>query len=237
MNILRGLNFPDDSFDVVYSAQFIEHLTYPEAVKVMTEVRRILKPGGVLRLVTPDLEELTHEYLNHLTTLKEEAASDVIKKYEWIRLEIFDQIVRDSSGGEMVDFIEDCDDKTRKYVAERIGYTFTTIADHDAALSKQASIPKLLSRIKKLLKFLVRKLSSVMRSRVNKIGRFRQCGEVHRYLHDFFSLSRVLRSAGFSKIVRTSPTESAIPDWNSYELDRVKGQIDGPHCLYVEATK
>jgi len=56
MNILDGLTFPDGSFDVVYTAQFVEHLMPQEAAMVLREIRRVLKPGGVLRIVTPDME-------------------------------------------------------------------------------------------------------------------------------------------------------------------------------------
>ena len=92
MNILKRLNFPDNSFSVVYSAQFIEHLTLEQAENVLNEVNRVLKPGGVLRLVTPDLEELTNSYLNALKTLKNSKNSFDINKYNWIRIETFDQI-------------------------------------------------------------------------------------------------------------------------------------------------
>jgi len=66
MNILDGLTFPDGSFDAVYTAQFVEHLTPQETAVVLREIRRVLKPGGVLRIVTPDMEELARTYLKHL---------------------------------------------------------------------------------------------------------------------------------------------------------------------------
>jgi len=34
---------------------FIEHISFADAVKFLAEVRRLLKPGGTLRLSTPDL--------------------------------------------------------------------------------------------------------------------------------------------------------------------------------------
>ena len=67
MNILKGLNFEDNFFDVVYSAQFIEHLTLEQAVAVWNEINRVLKPGGVVRIVTPDFEELAKSYIHYLS--------------------------------------------------------------------------------------------------------------------------------------------------------------------------
>jgi len=44
-NVL-DLDFPDDSFDVVHAHQVLQHMANP--VAAMTELRRVLKPGGVL---------------------------------------------------------------------------------------------------------------------------------------------------------------------------------------------
>lgn len=48
----EGLPFPDGSFDTVMSNQVIEHV--PDAVKYLSEIRRVLVPGGTLVLATPD---------------------------------------------------------------------------------------------------------------------------------------------------------------------------------------
>lgn len=49
-NVLEGLPFPDESFDVVFTSQTLIHLApAPEApVKALKEIRRVLKPGGLL---------------------------------------------------------------------------------------------------------------------------------------------------------------------------------------------
>jgi SAM-dependent methyltransferase len=52
MTDLGGL--ADGSFDLVYSGQSIEHVTEAEADKVLAEVRRVLRPGGILALDTPN---------------------------------------------------------------------------------------------------------------------------------------------------------------------------------------
>ena len=52
MTDLGGL--PDGSFDLVYSGQSIEHVTEEEADKVLLEARRVLRPGGILALDTPN---------------------------------------------------------------------------------------------------------------------------------------------------------------------------------------
>ncbi|MGH9042434.1 MAG: class I SAM-dependent methyltransferase [Acidimicrobiia bacterium] len=52
MTDLGGI--PDDSIDLVYSGQSIEHVTEADGDKVLAEVRRVLRPGGALALDTPN---------------------------------------------------------------------------------------------------------------------------------------------------------------------------------------
>ena len=52
MTDLGGL--PGESFDMVYSGQSIEHVTEEEGDKVLLEARRVLRPGGILAIDTPN---------------------------------------------------------------------------------------------------------------------------------------------------------------------------------------
>ncbi|KAL9097538.1 MAG: hypothetical protein Q9165_000434 [Trypethelium subeluteriae] len=49
-NVLEGLAYPDNTFDVVFCSQLFGHLHPPPDVplRALTELRRVLKPGGVL---------------------------------------------------------------------------------------------------------------------------------------------------------------------------------------------
>ena len=51
------------SADAVYSSHMIEHLDRAEARAFLIEVRRILRPGGVVRIAAPDLSRLARDYL------------------------------------------------------------------------------------------------------------------------------------------------------------------------------
>jgi predicted SAM-dependent methyltransferase len=46
--------FPDASTDVVFSEMMLEHMTPREAWLFLEECYRILKPGGLIRIVIPD---------------------------------------------------------------------------------------------------------------------------------------------------------------------------------------
>ena len=59
------LPFKDDTFDVIYSKSFIEHLYYPE--RYLKEAYRVLKPGGLLLTLVPDWESNYKIYFDDFT--------------------------------------------------------------------------------------------------------------------------------------------------------------------------
>jgi SAM-dependent methyltransferase len=59
---VRRIPCPDRSVHAVYSAHMIEHLDRAEARRFLAEVRRVLRPGGVIRLAAPDLSLLVEDY-------------------------------------------------------------------------------------------------------------------------------------------------------------------------------
>jgi SAM-dependent methyltransferase len=59
---VRQIPCADGSVDVVYSAHMVEHLDPTEARRFLREVRRVLRPGGIVRLAAPDLALLADRY-------------------------------------------------------------------------------------------------------------------------------------------------------------------------------
>lgn len=58
LDATKPLPFADSSFDLIYSEHMIEHVYYNEALSMLRECWRILKPGGIIRIATPCLESL-----------------------------------------------------------------------------------------------------------------------------------------------------------------------------------
>jgi len=52
----QPLPFPDASADFIFTEHMIEHLTLSDAQNFLTECARVLRPGGRIRVATPDLD-------------------------------------------------------------------------------------------------------------------------------------------------------------------------------------
>jgi predicted SAM-dependent methyltransferase len=63
LDITEPLPFEDGSVDWVYAEHLIEHVPLLDAIDWLAEVRRILAPGGLLRITTPDLRAYAAGYL------------------------------------------------------------------------------------------------------------------------------------------------------------------------------
>jgi predicted SAM-dependent methyltransferase len=59
LDATRPFPMPDASFDYIASEHMIEHVDYEGGLAMLRECFRILKPGGKIRLVTPDLRVMT----------------------------------------------------------------------------------------------------------------------------------------------------------------------------------
>lgn len=58
LGTLEDAKFSEDAFDVVTLWEVIEHVPHP--VRLLSEIRRVLRPGGMLLLSTPNADSLFH---------------------------------------------------------------------------------------------------------------------------------------------------------------------------------
>ena len=239
-NILNGLPYKDNTFDVVYSSHFIEHIPIDSVNLFLKDVYRIMKPGGLLRIVTPDLEFLNNEYKKNLD-LK------FFNKANFITTLILDQCVRTVAGGKLkldMDSFHNSNDKEMiEYAKLLIGPdAFKYIELDDANLLKKIYIkikkdPKFLLnvismiRIKFFLFFLPKSYKSVNVSTAS-------IGEKHMWLYDFNSLSDFLNNSSFNNIKKADFDDSSYYKYIFSELDIKDGlPRKGIHQLFVEAYK
>jgi SAM-dependent methyltransferase len=60
---------PDSSADAIYSSHLLEHLDLETARRLVVECHRILRPGGVIRLVVPDAYLISTTYASAIRRL------------------------------------------------------------------------------------------------------------------------------------------------------------------------
>jgi SAM-dependent methyltransferase len=89
-DLRKGIPYPDASLNVVYHSHFLEHLSRTNAVGFLQECKRVLKPGGLLRVAVPDLAYQIRHYCETLGDPVEHAGAIEV---------MFDQVVRDQAVG------------------------------------------------------------------------------------------------------------------------------------------
>lgn len=73
------IDLPDESCEIVFCSHVFEHIPHIHLPLVLAEINRILKPDGVLRILTPDLAKIAKAYVekddNFFRMAKEEDES------------------------------------------------------------------------------------------------------------------------------------------------------------------
>jgi len=81
LNAKKPFPFEDCAFDYIFSEHQIEHITYKEGVFMLRECYRVLKPGGGIRIATPDLEILIGLYRPEKSNLQQRYIHWIIDRY------------------------------------------------------------------------------------------------------------------------------------------------------------
>lgn len=89
---VEALPIEDNSIDVVFCKSVMEHFYVRELPHIMGQVQRVLKPGGVFVILTPDWAYNTREFykiFTHVTPYTKESLSQCLKMYgfEGVRTE------------------------------------------------------------------------------------------------------------------------------------------------------
>ncbi len=247
-NIRKGLPFPNDTFEVLYHSHFLEHLQKREAEKFIGECYRVMKKGGIIRIVVPDLETIIRNYLTFLEQNLENPTQTSQENYEWTMIELYDQSVRTFRGGERGIFVNTKDYSHNEFIVSRNGLDALQAKELHSESEKEKGF-KPLNRLKR---FWSRSYSNkwsiinrmffstllIGQARKNyQLGFFRNGGEIHHWMYDRYSLKKLLTDCGFSQVKVKTAFESEIHNWNSYELDAKEGIMFKPESLFIEARK
>jgi predicted SAM-dependent methyltransferase len=238
-NLLEKLPFAAGSFEGVYHSHVLEHMTREDGLKFLRECHRVLRASGIIRVAVPDLEAIARVYLEALGKAVD-GDRRWAPRYDWIMLEMYDQTVRDSSGGQMFGYVRNGSAEDIAFVRERMGDELTRmILEAGSAKVHSPSVgERLRSLVRKSRKGLSRLMLSRNERRAIEIGAFRLSGEMHKWMYDRYSLKNALVEAGFSTARVVTATESSITNWASYNLDtNSDGGIYKPDSLYMEAMR
>jgi SAM-dependent methyltransferase len=238
--------FADETFDVVYHSHVLEHFPRRLGFALLQECHRVLKPGGAIRVAVPDLERIARLYVEAL----DKASNGVPgwdRKHEWMITEMYDQCVREHSGGSFADYHFYGSPPDFEFILERWGTYGTESARGllDQGLRQPSGPPPKRAWgyvLHNPGKVLLNKLGKTVMGAANwealRVGRFRQAGEVHKWMYDRRSLAGILEKAGFVNPRKVGPTESAVQNWASFSLDTdPDGSVYKADSMYMEALK
>ena len=240
-DLSKGLPFPNQTFDFVYHSHVLEHFTLEMATFLLNECFRVLKPGGFIRVVVPDLEMIIANYISLLEQIKKGRGNELLfQNLQWIKLELLDQASRNYKGGEMVKFLTNPKLGNKDFVIGRLGEESKVIFDDQPFSTKNKNSLDLIKLFIKAFKIrgLIKKMVLTKAEKQNlAIGEFRTSGEIHQWMYEEVSLKRLLHETGFNNVIKTTAYSSYLPDWEDNNLDIINGNIRKPDSLFVEAQK
>ena len=241
-DITSGLPFEDNSLDVVYHSHVLEHLRPDDGERLLEECYRVLAPGGVLRVVVPDLEKIAQLYLSmHQQAWSGDENSAV--DYNWMKLELLDQLVRTRSGGRMGPYMASDKIRNSDFVRSRVGDEFSICREtvEIGELRQQTLLERLkestLTWRVRMARRCVRWLLGRVEEKAFQEGLFRETGEIHRWMYDRFSLKELCSELGFEDFEVCSAFDSRVEHYVEYELDAAGEVVRKPDSLFVECTK
>lgn len=247
-DLLEGIPFENESFDLVYHSHVLEHFSKEDGNNFITECFRVLKPGGIIRIAVPDLEQITKNYLKCLNTGLDNSYDKINElNYNWMVLELYDQTIRNQSGGNMAKYLYQDIIPNEDFIFERLGEEARAIRNSYLS-SLDKNTPKIVSKVSKppsesLIQQIKNKIKKLLLNRWGidetalAIGKFRKGGEIHQWMYDRYSLSNLLKEAGVNKIQIRDAFTSYVENWSKYNIDGKNGIIRKPDSLFMEAIK
>jgi predicted SAM-dependent methyltransferase len=226
LDLAGDISLPDNCYEAVYSSHVLEHLPRNLAPRTCGEFHRILKKGGIVRLVVPDLESIASNYLLALQAASQ-GDPQAAARHEWMTLEMLDQMARSISGGFMGRMWWSRPLVVRDFIVERLGQEATKeLEEIDKAIAggKAPLLPEEIYHGNGV-------------SEKDELN-FRRTGEIHRWMYDRISLGRLIADVGFRDIRVCGPAESRIANFADYCLDTdAEGKVRKPDSLFIEAVK
>lgn len=81
LDATKPLPFPDNSLDYIFTEHVFEHIDYGNGNNFLKEAFRVLKPGGRIRIATPDLPFLINLYSHPDTEVSQRYIRNSVDRY------------------------------------------------------------------------------------------------------------------------------------------------------------
>lgn len=227
-DLLQKLPFEDNCIKYIYHSHVLEHFSESEGITFLNECYRLLQKGGTVRIVVPDLENIIGFYINLIDKKGNYSESDFYKFHRWLIIELFDQAVREYPGGMIKECLTTKDASLVEFITSRIG---------PIEISEYQHNPKKRPILYRIKRKLVKMLLTDREYKALNVGLFRKSGEIHKWMYDKYSLSKLLFDIGFKMVEIKSPFSSNIPLWETYGFDVKDKVVLNPTSLYIEAVK
>ena len=228
-NILKGLPFKECSIANIYTSHFIEHVPLNKIKFLLNDLYKVLVPGGILRIVTPDFNEICDTYLKLINQKNLDEA-------RFVKIELLDQLVRLKQGGllgkKLRSFSRNNNLKMLEFANRRIGYNKNQKFENLKKNTKFYKISKFIRQkyINTILNFLP---SSFKDSNIS----YTEHAEKHTWVWDYDELKNELTKYGFINIRKKNFRESDILNFK-FELDVMDNKPrKGTQSMFVEAQK
>jgi predicted SAM-dependent methyltransferase len=247
-DLTLGIPYAENSFDVVYHSHILEHFQKKQAELFLRECFRVLNANGIIRIAVPDLEQIARLYIQQLEIVRIDPNQLNKANYEWSLIEMFDQIIRNDSGGAMGKYWSKKKIINEDWIIQRAGVEYLNYkknTKNSPPFDEPTITQKAKFKLKNSFYF-----SSFRRCILNwlfgepklfellELARFRTGGEIHQWMYDSYSLSELLKTIGFKEINKVDAYSSRINDWSSHQwLDVENGKVRKPDSLFIEAIK
>jgi len=232
-----SLGFADETFDAVYSYHVFEHLTPSQGERCAQQIFNVLKVGGIFRVSVPDLEKACRNYLDTLHAGSDQSTRQNLVRYRWAVMAIFEQMVRDRSGGLMLEAIEqgEYDDaQLRDMFGDMLRRLVERTRQPRHVQERPSHARTVLRTIYRAARTMLGKsgprITSHLDPRVTKEG--------VQWMYDRLSLRLLLEQTGFQDVRHRDHLSSSIPGWSGYDFDRSNnGDYPLDPSVYMEGRK
>ena len=136
LDLREPLPFRNDTCSIIYSEHFLEHIDYPEPItSLLMECRRVLKSGGILSIVVPDIALVLTSYVKGGTEEYYAAQKKWHPKWYKTQMEHINYNFRQNNEHRYA-----YDFETLKYLLEKSGFIEVRQRNFDANLDSQDRI-------------------------------------------------------------------------------------------------